>query len=110
MSRAKRKQRKTVFQPEFKEDLTYWRDTNRKVADRALRIVDEIINRDPFTGIGKPRIPATISITFTVLRIPMALVLVKYLGINGIWWSIALSSVLKGVSAYMIYRLKVWKV
>ena len=48
------KQRKAVFQSEFKEDLAYWRDTNRKIADRALKIVDEIINRDPFTGTGKP--------------------------------------------------------
>ena len=48
------KQRKAVFQPEFKEDIIYWRDTNRYIADRALKLVDEIINRDPFTGTGKP--------------------------------------------------------
>ena len=48
------KKRKAVFQSEFKEDLAYWRDTNRKIANRALKIVDEIINRDPFTGTGKP--------------------------------------------------------
>lgn len=32
----------------------YWHNTNRKIADRALELVDEIINRDPFTGTGKP--------------------------------------------------------
>lgn len=69
----------------------------------------EMVSNGLFTGLGKPKIPATISIIFTVLRIPMALVLIKYYGINGIWWSIAISSVLKGVAAYLIYKLKVSK-
>ena len=69
----------------------------------------EMVSNGLFTGLGKPKIPATISIIFTVLRIPMALVLMKYYGINGIWWSIAISSVLKGVAAYLIYKLKVSK-
>ena len=68
-----------------------------------------MVSNGLFTGLGKPKIPATISIIFTVLRIPMALVLIKYYGINGIWWSIAISSVLKGVAAYLIYKLKVSK-
>ena len=42
-----------VFQPEFVEDLRYWVSTNRKVALRALDLVQAIL-RDPFTGIGKP--------------------------------------------------------
>jgi toxin YoeB len=58
LSRRKRKQtvkiRKPVFQPEFKEDLKYWIDTRWTIALRALKIVDEIIQRDPFTGTGKP--------------------------------------------------------
>lgn len=42
-----------VFQPEFVEDLKYWVKTNRKVALRALDLVQAIL-RDPFSGIGKP--------------------------------------------------------
>jgi toxin YoeB len=42
-----------VFQPEFVEDLRFWVDTNRKVALRALTIVQAIM-RDPFGGLGKP--------------------------------------------------------
>jgi toxin YoeB len=42
-----------VFQPEFVEDLRFWVKTNRKVALRALDLVDAVI-RDPFSGIGKP--------------------------------------------------------
>ena len=49
----KNKQRDTVFQPEFHEDLHYWVQTDRKVALRAFDLIEAIV-RDPFTGIGKP--------------------------------------------------------
>ena len=42
-----------VFQPEFIEDLQYWVKTNRKVALRALALV-QAVTRDPFSDIGKP--------------------------------------------------------
>jgi toxin YoeB len=47
------KQRESVFQPEFREDLRYWVETDRKIALRALNLVEAIM-RDPFSGIGKP--------------------------------------------------------
>jgi len=47
------KQRDTVFQPEFREDLRYWVETDRKVALRAFDLIEAIM-RDPFAGIGKP--------------------------------------------------------
>ncbi len=46
-------QRAAVFQPEFREDLRYWVETDRKIALRALELVEAIL-RDPFRGIGKP--------------------------------------------------------
>ena len=46
-------QRVAVFQPEFREDLHFWVETNRKVALRALDLVEAIM-RQPFEGIGKP--------------------------------------------------------
>lgn len=48
-----RAQRVAVFHAEFREDLRYWVETDRKVALRAFDLVDVIL-RDPFTGIGKP--------------------------------------------------------
>ncbi|MBP9040721.1 MAG: Txe/YoeB family addiction module toxin [Anaerolineaceae bacterium] len=42
-----------VFQTEFIEDLRYWVETDRKLALRALDLVEAIL-RDPFEGIGKP--------------------------------------------------------
>lgn len=46
-------QREAVFHPEFREDLRYWVETERKVALRALDLVEDILG-DPFDGIGKP--------------------------------------------------------
>jgi len=42
-----------VFQPEFREDLRVWIETERRVALRVLDLVEAAL-RDPFTGIGKP--------------------------------------------------------
>lgn len=69
----------------------------------------EMVSNGMFTGLGMPKIPATISIVFTVLRIPMALIFVQFIGLNGIWLSIAISSVLKGIVSYLIYIIKVRK-
>jgi toxin YoeB len=45
--------REAVFQPEFRQDLRYWIETDRKTALRAFELIEGIL-RDPFTGIGKP--------------------------------------------------------
>ena len=50
---TKKTERISVFQPQLREDLAYWIRTDRKMALRLLRIVDEVM-RDPFRGIGKP--------------------------------------------------------
>jgi len=49
----KHREWEAVFHPEFREDLRYWVETDRKVAMRAFDLI-EVIMRDPFTGIGKP--------------------------------------------------------
>ena len=45
--------RQAFFQREFLEDLRFWVQTDRRVALRALDLVEAIL-RDPFQGIGKP--------------------------------------------------------
>lgn len=49
----KSKARAAVFQPEFREDLRYWVEVDRKTALRAFALIEAVM-RDPFTGIGKP--------------------------------------------------------
>jgi toxin YoeB len=46
-------EREAIFHPEFRQDLRYWVDTDRKIARRALELVEAILH-EPFTGIGKP--------------------------------------------------------
>ena len=46
-------EREAVFQPQFRDDLRYWVETDRSVALRILELAEAIL-RDPFAGIGKP--------------------------------------------------------
>lgn len=46
-------EREAVFQAEFREDVRYWVQTDRKVALRVFDLIESIM-RDPFRGIGKP--------------------------------------------------------
>jgi toxin YoeB len=46
-------ERGAVFHPEFREDLRYWIEQDRRVALRAFDLIEAIL-RDPFTGLGKP--------------------------------------------------------
>lgn len=42
-----------VFQPEFREDLRYWIETDRRIAIRIFKLIEAVM-RTPFKGIGKP--------------------------------------------------------
>lgn len=48
-----RSEREAVFQPEFRDDLRWWVETNRNVALRILLLVEAVLS-DPFHGVGKP--------------------------------------------------------
>lgn len=80
-------------------------ETSLKLGADYMRIIGfsqwfmcmELMTVGAFNGIGKTHIPPIFSIILTALRIPMALVLSGPFGLSGVWVSIALSSVLKGV-------------
>jgi len=57
----------------------------------------ELTTQGMFNGIGRTVEPAVISITFNALRIPLAFFLASRMGVVGVWWAIAISSVCKGV-------------
>jgi toxin YoeB len=52
-NKSETKSRDAVFQPEFREDLEYWIKTDRKIALRAFKIIEDIMG-NPFQGVGKP--------------------------------------------------------
>ncbi|HMR68102.1 MAG TPA: Txe/YoeB family addiction module toxin [Anaerolineae bacterium] len=47
------KEREAVFHPEFREDLRYWVQTDRRTALPIFNLLEAVM-RDPFQGIGKP--------------------------------------------------------
>lgn len=63
-----------------------------------LFMCTEIVTTGAFSGFGKTTLPSTINVIFTLIRIPMAYALVNILGsLNGIWWALTISSVIRGV-------------
>lgn len=68
----------------------------------------ELLTVGAFNGLGKTYVAPIISITFTALRIPIALLLSSenLFKLNGIWMSISVSSIVKGlilVSMFLYY-------
>lgn len=45
--------RAAAFQNDFREDLRYWVERERRIALRILDLIEPVM-RDPFAGIGKP--------------------------------------------------------
>ena len=70
----------------------------------------EITTSGAFNGMGKTLQPTLISIIFTSLRIPIALILIPLLGLNGIWWSISLTSIAKGISVVVLFLIVLKKI
>jgi len=59
----------------------------------------EIATGGAFNGIGRTYPPSIVGITLTAARIPLALFLSQpyLLGMPGVWWSISITSILKGI-------------
>ncbi|NLC65391.1 MAG: MATE family efflux transporter [Clostridium sp.] len=58
----------------------------------------EISCEGAFRGVSKTIYPSFISLTFNILRIPLALFLANNigLGLTGVWWAISISTIFKG--------------
>lgn len=66
----------------------------------------EILTAGAFSAYGKTLPPSVVSIVFTSMRIPMAILLGKTaLDLCGAWWSISLSSMFKGVILAVLFVL-----
>lgn len=64
----------------------------------------EILTAGAFIGLGKAGPPSVVGIGCNLLRIPLALVLsATSLGLDGIWWSISISAMLKGLILSLWY-------
>ena len=45
--------RESVISSQFRDDLRYWAETDRRTLIKVLDLM-EAVNREPFKGIGKP--------------------------------------------------------
>ncbi|OHX64236.1 MATE family efflux transporter [Flammeovirga pacifica] len=66
----------------------------------------EMLTSGIINGLGKTKIPASINIAFTIIRIPMALFFayILELGINGVWLSIACSMFLRSIALSVAFQ------
>lgn len=56
------------------------------------------------SGLGKTKICSIISVCLTALRIPLALILSRTgLGLEGIWWALTITSMLKGIVLHFTF-------
>jgi putative MATE family efflux protein len=69
----------------------------------------EITTAGAFNGLGRTIPPSIVGIVINAMRIPGALLLSTVLGLSGVWWSISISSILKGlilVSWFILFLLR----
>ena len=64
----------------------------------------ELMAIGAISGLGNTKICSTISIIFTGLRIPLAMLLgASSLGLDGIWWALTVTSMAKGVILHFTF-------
>lgn len=89
----------TIFTPEdplaIKEGIIYLRVLGLSQFFMSI----EIGTAGAFNGLGKTLPPTIVGIILNALRIPIAILLSGYtiLGLAGVWWSITLTSIVKGI-------------
>lgn len=57
----------------------------------------ELTTVGALSGLGRTRLCSIISIAFTSARIPLAILLGGIMGLNGIWWALSSTSIVKGI-------------
>jgi putative MATE family efflux protein len=79
-------------------------DYLRIISISQLFMCIEITLTGGMSGLGRTMTPALIGVTFNAARIPLAYLLSTFtlFGINGIWWTISGSSIVKGVALVLM--------
>lgn len=69
----------------------------------------EIGSTGIFQGLSDTRTPAIISVILNAARIPLSLIFIPIMGVLGIWFSMTISSILKGLISLYLLRKKMKK-
>lgn len=78
-----------------------------------LFMIYEAVFTGIFNGYGKTNIAPFFSISGNLARLPLAVILTPYFGLNGIWIAISISAVYKGIGmtiAYIVFRINQKKI
>lgn len=100
----------TIFTPDdpiaIKEGIIYLRILGLSQFFMSI----EIGTAGAFNGLGRTLPPTIIGIILNAIRIPLAILLSGYtiLGLSGIWWSISMTAIIKGIilTSWFIYILR----
>ena len=66
----------------------------------------EIGSTGVFQGLSDTRTPSAISVIFNAARIPISFLLIPYFGVLGIWLSMTITSIIKGILSLYLLRKK----
>ena len=80
----------------------------RIVAVAQIFMALEIVLQMAMEGAGYSLIPWIPSSVLTLLRLPLAPLLIRPLGLAGIWWTISGTAVARGIAALWIWRRGRW--
>lgn len=70
----------------------------------------ELMTIGALSGLGKTKLCSIVSILLTGARIPLALLFSHIgMGIEGIWWALSLTSIIKGIVFYFVFRWEMQK-
>lgn len=69
----------------------------------------EIGSTGVFQGLSDTRTPSAISVIFNAARIPISFLLIPYFGVLGIWLSMTITSIIKGILSLYLLRKKMKK-
>ncbi len=80
------------------EAIQYGIQYLRILAFSQLFMCIEITTAGAFNGLGRTMPPSIVGVVFNAFRIPGAIILASTsLGLDGIWWAISITSILKGI-------------
>lgn len=65
----------------------------------------ELLTVGALSGMGKTFLCSIISVLLTGARIPLALICSYYFGLDGIWWALTISSIIKGIVFFFTFYI-----
>ncbi len=100
----------TLFVPHDPEAIKEGINYLRILGMSQLFMSIEIGTTGAFNGLGKTIPPTVNGIIFNILRIPSAVLLGSAIGLSGVWFSISVSSIFKGIILYACFKIVFTKI